>query len=126
MTASLTFTLPRPPSVNALYANRRGGGRHKTQRYEVWLRGADAHLLLTGTKLDPMPAGPVAVTYEIAQTDRRKSDIANREKALSDYLVSRGVIADDSLIDALHVYRVRAADWDGVRVTVRSLTEAAE
>jgi Holliday junction resolvase RusA-like endonuclease len=122
----ITFTLPRPPSVNALYANVQGRGRVKTARYRTWIVGADATLMEAGVKLRPMPDGPVAVTYEVAQPDARKRDLDNLGKSLGDYLTSRGVIADDSLIDALHVYRVRHADWDGVRVTVRSLATVSE
>ena len=41
----LTFTLPKPPSLNGLYANRKGG-RRKTDRYNMWI--ANAGVLLEG------------------------------------------------------------------------------
>lgn len=46
---------------------------------------------------------PVSVTYRLGAPDKRIRDIANSEKALSDALVSSGILKDDSLIHELHM-----------------------
>lgn len=123
----ITFTLPRPPSANNLFANVPKRGRVRTERYRTWLQAADAAMYQQrrSQPTEPPPP-PYAITYEIAQTDNRRRDVSNMVKATEDWLVSRGYLTDDSAVDAMHVYRVRHAGFDGVRVTVRSLAQARE
>ncbi len=42
--------------------------------------------------------GDIAVQYRFARTDRRKRDLGNLEKAMSDILVKHEIIEDDSKI----------------------------
>ena len=46
---------------------------------------------------------PVKVKYVFGKPDRRRRDVANLEKAVSDLLVSQGVLGDDSLIQSCTV-----------------------
>lgn len=91
----LRFELPlRPPPLSACYVNARVPGRVKSRRYKAWIS-------LTMLRI-PRPehpfACPVAVDYLFHRPDNRQRDVANLEKAISDILVTAGIIKDDSLI----------------------------
>lgn len=92
----MIIRLPVPPSVNALYANRRGGkgyGRIKTAGYRTWLADADKWLLTQWRGLQPKSiTGPCNVTIRIPKV---RGDASNRTKAAEDYLVSRCITGDD-------------------------------
>ena len=111
-----TFILPMPPSVNGLWANSRNGGRFRTQKYDSWIYEAGAEIM----RQRPMKyMGPVVLTYEVQEpVGKRKFDLGNREKALTDLLVSHRIIqADDNTI--VREINLRwAPDVEGVRVTV--------
>lgn len=95
-----TLRLPIPPSVNAAYANNKSGhgkGRHKTRSYMAWEGQADASALVAGLfrfGRRPLVHGPANVTIRLPMTVR--GDVSNRIKALEDWMVSRGMTADDS------------------------------
>ena len=44
------------------------------------------------------------VVYSLKRPDKRKRDLGNLEKALSDILVSTGIIEDDSNIEDLRLH----------------------
>lgn len=101
MADKIMIAVPVPPSTNRLYANKRGGGRIKTQAYKNWIRQAGWDLRL---QKPPHMPGYVAVLYYVPWPKRKgKYDLGNREKALSDLLVKHGVIEDDSKIVDLHL-----------------------
>jgi hypothetical protein len=83
------FTLPMPPSANMMFINSRnatGRGRFPSPEYKRWKREARATLLdqweMAGK---PQVTKPYAVHIQL-NVDH-KSDIANREKAITDLLV---------------------------------------
>jgi crossover junction endodeoxyribonuclease RusA len=86
--------LPLPPSVNAAYANAKKG-RRKTDALTNWT--SEAFSEMRGKRFNKL-TGNIAVRYSLAFPDKKKRDIANYEKALSDFFVKSGVIEDDSLI----------------------------
>ena len=93
----IILTLPTPPSVNALYANRkrgRGRGRIKTKAYRDWLVQADKWLL---TQKRNLPKEPVAGNLKLIITIpmSKRSDASNFVKAPEDFLVSRMITGDD-------------------------------
>jgi crossover junction endodeoxyribonuclease RusA len=104
-----TFTVPIPPSVNALYRNAPGKGRVKTERYRTWIQAAGWDV--RDQKPEHQP-GQVAVCYRLPwPTDKRKRDLGNYEKALSDLLVLHNVIEDDSkIVDLRLVYGAANAE----------------
>lgn len=111
-----TFILPMPPSVNGLWANGKHGKRYRTQRYDSWIYEAGAEIM---RQRPAKYVGPVILSYEVQEpAGRLKYDLGNREKALTDLLVSHGIIqADDNTI--VREIKLRwAADVEGVRVTV--------
>lgn len=111
---SVTFWLPTPPSTNALFIVR-GRRRVVSQVYREWrdtcLRDVTAYLIE-----DRIP-GPVELHYVVAENGRR--DLGNYEKALTDLLVSAGVIEGDGC----KIVRKITLEWshdldDGVTVTI--------
>lgn len=112
------LTLPRPPSVNSLFFNKPGKGRVKTSEYRAWR--IEAGWMLEMQKPQAIK-GPVRVEYLVE--DKGKTDLGNLEKAITDLLVSHGLIEGDGR----EVVRRIAMEWaqiDGVRVTVKGMGEA--
>lgn len=97
MTARYRNTFPRPPSANGLFVNsRRTGGRFPSPQYKAWQKLAGQHFALA-----PLIRckGKVRIVYVYGQEhDRRRRDLMNFEKGLTDLLVKAGVMEDDSLI----------------------------
>lgn len=110
----LKITIPLPPSLNASYANAKKG-RTKTAKAYAWEQLAG--YLLNPQKPEAMITGEIGVVYSIYYKDRRKNDIANREKLTSDLLVKHGVIEDDSNI-GLMVLKKSGIDKENPRVEI--------
>jgi len=98
MTQEVCLIIPRPPSVNACYGNRRAGqkgrGRYVTPDYRKWREAAGRAVMAAGR----MPRFDGAVEIEIRATDpedNRTRDGDNLTKPTLDLLVSLGIIADD-------------------------------
>ena len=115
--AELIITLPMCPTTNNLFATDRASGkRFRTREYKDWVQEAG---LLLNRQRPPLVAGKVSILLEVEEPKTaRRQDVCNREKAVIDLLVSRGVIQSD---DQRHVREVtmRWADVAGVRITVR-------
>lgn len=111
----IELDLPFPPSVNALTFNAKRG-RAKTERYNKWLNAA-------GWELKRQKPGKVKGDYALwlycERPDRRKRDIDNLVKPVSDLLVSHGVVEDDSNAAEVHLY------WCGPGKTCRVRIESA-
>jgi crossover junction endodeoxyribonuclease RusA len=86
--------LPFPPSVNNLFLNVARGGRVKTAKYRAWEKEADAVMPSGIVRLN----GEVIALYTLGRPDRRRRDVANCEKAISDTLTRWGVLQDDCQI----------------------------
>jgi len=90
----ITFDLPRPPSVNAMFRNVPGVGRVRASAYRTWFKEASEEMMLQRVG-QPVPKPPVAVSICLPDSNG-KSDLGNYEKAIGDCLVSMGVIPDDN------------------------------
>lgn len=112
------FLLPLPPSVNVLYRNVSGRGRVKTKEYLAWELEAGTRLRLQRPVLIK---GPIRVVVEAVKPDKRRRDLCNLEKALSDLLVKMGVIEDDSLINYIQMEWV-SSDLAGLSVAISPYT----
>jgi Holliday junction resolvase RusA-like endonuclease len=119
-----SFILPMPPSVNGLWANGKHGKRYRTQIYDSWIYEAGAEIMRQRPKKH---VGPVVLSYEVQEpAGKRKYDLGNREKAVTDLLVSHQIIqADDNTI-VREIKLKWAPDINGVRVTIAPLFKAAE
>jgi len=98
--AVISFALPFPPSVNGLFPGD-GKRRWASKPYKAWRIEASAYVPNETIK------GHYALMIRFDRPDRRARDCANYEKAVSDLLVSKGVVEDDSLCDRLIL------DWTG-------------
>ncbi len=105
--------LPYPPSANHLW--RSGRGRvYPAPAYVDWQREAGEYV-----KDQPFETlkGPYKLFITAARPDsRRKRDLGNIEKAISDLLVKLGVVEDDQFMDALHARWVTSGDGVAVRI----------
>ena len=114
------ITLPLPPSVNALYRNRKkdgkGRGRIKTERYNTWLNAAGWEL---NQQKPPKVKGNYILWLYCERPDKRRRDLGNLLKAMEDLLTDLGVIEDDSLAVEIHLY------WRGVGRSCRVRVESA-
>lgn len=113
------YDLPLPPSVNNLFFNAKGrGGRIRTPLYNAWATEAGWEVARQ-RRGQPRVIGPVSLAYEVS--DRARFDLGNSEKALTDLLVSTGVIQDDNK----NIVRKISLEWsssvNGVRVTITSM-----
>lgn len=84
--------LPYPPTANNLFKNI-GKGRARTSGYNAWLSEA-------GWVAKEQRPAPVKGAYRLQivamRPDRRRRDIGNLEKPVSDLLVKLGLIEDDA------------------------------
>lgn len=93
-----TIKLPRPLSVNSLFANVPKKGRVKSQRYRTWIQNAvQVAKGIADGKARPLPKfdGPVKINFFVPEKGV-KMDIDNAAKAYIDLLVSLEIIPDDS------------------------------
>lgn len=110
---TIDVTLPLPPSVNGSYFNAPGFGRAKSKKLLTWCR--DTGWLLKQTYCGGL-SGRWALVVEVPK--KMRGDVDNRIKAVSDLLVSHGVVTDDK-----HAFFMGAVRSDRVpdgmcRVTV--------
>jgi crossover junction endodeoxyribonuclease RusA len=96
------ITLPIPPSANMLFPTGLHGRRFPSSAYKQWQKDAGREIKTQPEKL----IGPLQAEYSYAFPDRRKRDIANFEKAVTDLLVKAGVMHDDSQIDVMVLRRL--------------------
>lgn len=92
----IQLTLPMPPSTNRLWrSNQRV---HKSTEYTRWI--TQAGMIARSFRIQPIK-GPYRVLYEFGRKDKRRTDLGNREKALSDLLQAVQIIEDDCLINEI-------------------------
>lgn len=99
--AMLTLTVAPPPSVNSLYPGK--ARRYKSDAYKRWIDMAEWQIKLQRPK--PFQGEKYGALYLIPDTVR--GDLANREKALTDLLVSMELVPDDKHLAPLIM------DWHG-------------
>jgi len=118
----VTFSLPMPPSVNAIWRGK-NKGVYLSPEYKTWR--LEAGLILNSQHVPEM-APPYRVEYAFGRPDKRKRDVFNLEKALSDLLESQGVFTNDCEIEDGRVYWDREnklAQPGMVHCTVESLND---
>jgi len=118
----IQFTLDvLPPSANTLFPSGRNNRRFKSfdylsfqylMRWDKGVRAAKPAKPLTGRLL---------VQYNFYRKDKRKFDIANLEKALSDTLTDLGFWEDDSQICDLTLVKFQPAKENMTEVIISEL-----
>lgn len=121
----IQVALPYPPSANRLW--RAVKGRNiKSAEYRAWLLDAvRAARGATGQSI----TGPYCLVIVVDRPDRRRRDLGNIEKPISDALVAAGLVRDDSDCQRITLYWSDRVPGPGARVRcalVRSLAERCE
>jgi len=90
--------LPFPPSVNGLYdGGHKSKRRFKSAHYEDWIVAAGNKARRQVKDFKGIDR-ECEIVISLVKPDKRKRDVANLEKAVTDFLVSFGILQDDCLI----------------------------
>lgn len=117
MKTILRFTT-LPPSTNALYANKPGKGRVKSEAYRTWKRVVEAET--RGQKCKAI-SGPVFLTIAVERPPSHvRRDIDNCNKAPIDLLVDWAVIDGDDNRTVWGVNSYWSDDIKGVEIAIVS------
>jgi len=102
----ISFTMPTPPSTNALFKNIKGRGRVRTDKYNDFiLFGITA---IRQQKVKPIK-GHVVMVIGVERMSGT-ADIDNRLKAMLDVIVKAGVLQDDRFVTGIAVSWLPAAN----------------
>lgn len=117
----MDLTLPFPISVNAMFADGKTR-RFKSQRYADWI--VEAGYALNVQRV-PKILGQVHLEYLLQEgIDKRRRDLGNFEKGVTDLLVTHGIIeADDGRIVREIILRW-SRDIKGIQVRITPLMAA--
>lgn len=107
---TIMLQLPFPPSVNRLWVKTRAGMR-RSDEYVAWQQ--EAGFLAKAQHQKPI-TGPYKLAIHAARPDKRKRDLGNLEKGVSDLLQSLGLIRDDCDCEMITLRWVTA----GIGITV--------
>ena len=94
MASALSLSLTElPPSANSIW--RAVNGRVlKSRDYRAWMQATA--LVLRSQARGGRIEGPYAMHVQLVAPDRRRRDLDNRLKALSDAITAAGLVDDDS------------------------------
>lgn len=113
------FKLPRPPSVNNLFATIPGRGRVMSESYRTWRKTALPEIMVQRIGQPKAPARyEMHCIYERPRTKRgavRVLDLDNLIKPVSDVMVEMGIIWDDCLAERIIL---EWGDVEGCEVTI--------
>jgi Holliday junction resolvase RusA-like endonuclease len=115
MSDPVVILLPTPPSTNHLFAGA-GKRRWRSPEYEAWILEAGHQL---NRQHPSQVKGMVSLLIEVREPPtKRHEDLGNKEKALTDLLVTHGIIEGDSQ----HFVRRIVFEWssqvEGARITI--------
>lgn len=96
MSQTIRLSLPFPPSSNNLFANA-GKRRIRTPQYDAWFALASTRVKESHRR----GIGPYCLAICAKRPDKRRRDLGNLEKAVSDLLVAHGIVKDDSLAERI-------------------------
>ena len=87
----MLIVLPFPPSVNSLFGGGSKQKRFPSKAYKAWI--------ISCPDLYPHMFDGIELTYSYYFPDKRERDTENYVKAVSDLLVKKNVIANDSWLN---------------------------
>lgn len=114
------LSLPWPPTGN--HAVRHGRFGHYATKEAKAYRALVAVLCRPHRPIKPLD-GPLEVRVMISPPDRRRRDMDNAWKTLSDSLTHAGIWGDDSQIVDLHLVRRDPFPGGGVAVSVEMVNK---
>lgn len=121
MTAAAIVSMDYPPSANRIW--RYTGGRAlKSAEYRSWI---EAMVWAVRMQREPCISGSYALHVSVVRPDKRRRDIDNLLKPISDVLVAAGVVEDDSLAQSITIEWADAPQSHGVKVRVIGTKERA-
>ena len=97
----------------------KNGKKPRTDKYDAWAKEAGMMLMIQRYK---PTVGTYELTIEAVRPDKVRRDLGNLEKAISDLLVTHGVVVDDSYCERITMSWVREA-FVGVRISVTGAPE---
>lgn len=97
----IRIVLPFPPSVNRLWRATKGGGVYRSKEYKDWQTHAE--WAVAGQVKGQFIKGEYEITITAVKPDKRRRDLGNLEKAVSDLLQKTGVIEDDYLCQRIQI-----------------------
>jgi crossover junction endodeoxyribonuclease RusA len=89
---TMQIHIPFPPSANSLWVRAKKGMR-RSDSYMQWLTDAGWHVK---SQKPGSILGPYKLSVQAARPDRRRRDLDNLLKPISDLLQSLGIIENDS------------------------------
>lgn len=119
----MKITLPWPPSVNTYWRHPTRGplaGRHLISEAGRAYRQA-VTIISKSLPICESVAGRMSVVISATPPDKRVRDLDNILKSLLDSLVHAGIIADDGLIDELHIVRKSSSKPGHVDVEINPM-----
>ena len=93
----MLIKLPYPPSLNRIWRNDGKGRTYKPGPVVAWANQAAWLVKAAMGSAKPLD-GPVAVKIVAHRPDKRRRDVANLEKVVSDALQAGGLVVDDCQI----------------------------
>jgi len=95
----IRLILPFPPSINRLWRASKGGRVYRSGEYagwrsvSLWRLREQMRMSYPGQSVE----GAYRLTVRAVKPDRRRRDLGNLEKAISDIIVAAGIVEDDHL-----------------------------
>jgi crossover junction endodeoxyribonuclease RusA len=97
----IRIVLPFPPSVNRLWRTTKTGGMHSSPKYTAWKKQAE--WAVAGQVKGKSITGEYTLEIVAVKPDKRRRDLGNLEKAVSDLLQKVKVIENDHLCQEIHM-----------------------
>ena len=120
----IRLILPFPPSINRLWRASKGGRVYRSGEYagwrsvSLWRLREQMRTGYPGQKVE----GAYRLTVRAVRPDRRRRDLGNLEKAISDIIVAAGIVEDDHLCQQITLMWVE----DGPECEILIETHRAE
>jgi len=111
--------MPYPPSGNHMWKHTRTGGHYLTAQAKEFY--SQIKFMVCNQGLDVKTDRPLHVVCRICPPDRRRRDMDNVWKVVSDSLTKAGVWIDDYQIEKLELHRLPPAKPGWVTVFVYPL-----
>lgn len=106
------FVIPYPPSGNHLWKHTKAGGHYITPKAEQYYRVVYVEVLRQSAAL--ALTGRLGVRCAIYPPDKRRRDLDNAWKVVSDACTRARVWVDDNQIDQLTLLRVAKTEARGM------------